>query len=70
MNAQASKLRGKTVAIVGPCANNTNCQMGDYNPQSDGPITTPPFRVLACAAHTLYTKFTAPQVDHGALSLR
>ena len=37
----ATALAGKKIAVVGPCANNTNCQMGDYNPKSDGPIITP-----------------------------
>ncbi len=37
----ADVLRGKKIALVGPCANNTNCHTGDYNPKHDGPIVTP-----------------------------
>ena len=29
------------VALVGPCANNSNCHTGDYSPKHDGPIVTP-----------------------------
>ena len=34
----AAGLRGKKVALVGPCANNTNCHIGDYS----APSNTPP----------------------------
>ena len=37
----ADGLKGKKVALVGPCANNTNCHTGDYTPKNDGPIVTP-----------------------------
>ena len=35
----AAGLRGKKVALVGPCANNTNCHIGDYSAPSN---TLPP----------------------------
>ena len=52
----ASQLAGKKVAVLGPCANNTNCQMGDYSPKSDGPIVTPmeAFVARLGAASVLY----------------
>jgi hypothetical protein len=41
LSATQLKSANFKVALVGPCANNTNCHTGDYNPKHDGPIVTP-----------------------------
>jgi len=54
--AEAGQLTGLKVALVGPCANNTNCHIGDYTPKNDGPIITPleALRQRIGAASVLY----------------
>ena len=53
---------GLTVALIGPCANNTHCHVGDYTPKSDGPVITPlvAMQKQIGAAHVLYAPGCPP----------